>query len=226
MKAAVQEAKTKHGLTITGIVHAAGVLRDKMVENKTVDDFDSVFGVKITGLTNIFNAFSASERAGLRHLVVFSSLAGFHGNAGQTDYAMANDALSKMSTPWPAHPSCSPRLCFGPWDGGIDAAQGLQSQGVRSPRPGHEQVAAVLMQGKGATMPLRQGLRRDAGRRRALGVEDAPPRRRRRARVAPDPGQGRRADDGRHRDDGVGRRQGAGFFLDSVKDASSSAASR
>ena len=46
--------------------------------------------------TNEFQALSAAELSSLRHLVVFSSLAGFHGNAGQTDYAMANDALSKM----------------------------------------------------------------------------------------------------------------------------------
>ena len=183
------KAKTKHGLTMTGIVHAAGVLRDKMVENKTVDDFDSVFGVKITGLTNILTALSASERQALRHLVVFSSLASFHGNAGQTDYAMANDALSKMTHSFGSlYPNCSPRaLCFGPWDGGMVTPAlkaHFKSQGVEIiPRPeGAEQVAAVLtMQGKRAQpVPLRQlgppGV--DAGRRE-LSVSKIRPRRRR-----------------------------------------------
>ena len=138
------------------IVHAAGVLRDKMVENKTVDDFDSVFGVKITGLTNILTALLGVGASSLRHLVVFSSLAGFHGNAGQTDYAMANDALLEddalvrlaLGTARRA------RECFGPWDGGMVTPAlkaHFQSQGVEIiPRPeGAEQVAAVLtMQGK------------------------------------------------------------------------------
>ena len=121
VKAAIRTAKEQHGLTLTGIMHAAGVVKDKMVENKTAEDFDSVFGIKVTGLTNVLSAFTAEERASLRHLVVFSSLAGFHGNAGQTDYAMANDALSKMAHRFgAAHRGCSVRaLCFGPWDGGM-----------------------------------------------------------------------------------------------------------
>ncbi len=121
VKAAIRTAKEQHGLTLTGIMHAAGVVKDKMVENKTAEDFDSVFGIKVIGLTNVLSAFTAEERASLRHLVVFSSLAGFHGNAGQTDYAMANDALSKMAHRFgAAHRGCSVRaLCFGPWDGGM-----------------------------------------------------------------------------------------------------------
>ena len=119
-----------------------------MVENKSEADFDAVYGVKITGLTNLLSALSAQERASLRHLIVFSSLAGFHGNAGQTDYAMANEALSKMTHRYGAvHRGCSARaLCFGPWDGGMVSAElkaHFKSQGVQIiPRTeGAEQVA-------------------------------------------------------------------------------------
>ena len=157
VRAAVRAAKQQHGLTITGIMHAAGVVKDKMVENKSEADFDAVFGVKVTGLTNLLSALSAQERAALRHLVVFSSLAGFHGNAGQTDYAMANDALSKMTHRFGAlHRGCSVRaLCFGPWDGGMvtpELKAHFKSQGVQIiPRAeGAEQVAALL------TMPSRE----------------------------------------------------------------------
>ena len=151
VRGAVRAAKQQHGLTITGIWHAAGVLKDKSVENKTEADFDAVYGVKITGLTNLLSALSAQERAALRHLIVFSSLAGFHGNAGQTDYAMANDALSKMTHRFGAlHRGCSARaLCFGPWDGGMvtpELKAHFKSQGVQIiPRTeGAEQVAALL----------------------------------------------------------------------------------
>ena len=46
-------------------MHAAGVVKDKMVENKIEADFDAVFGVKVTGLTNLLSALSAQERAAL-----------------------------------------------------------------------------------------------------------------------------------------------------------------
>ena len=65
MRAAVRAAKQQHGLTITGIMHAAGVVKDKMVENKSEADFDAVFGVKVTGLTNLLSALSAQARAAL-----------------------------------------------------------------------------------------------------------------------------------------------------------------
>merc|ERR1719487_2569790 len=139
------------GLTPTGIFHAAGVLRDKAIENKKGDDFDAVYGTKITGLVNLLLGLEPSERQNLRHLIVFSSLAGFHGNSGQADYAMANDALSKMTHCFGAsHPGCSVRaLCFGPWDGGM-VTPALKahflSQGIEIiPRcEGAEQVAALL----------------------------------------------------------------------------------
>ena len=65
------------------------------------------------------------NRNKLRHVVVFSSLAGFHGNKGQSDYAMANDVLNKaahvLSTVIPT--TRVRALDFGPWDGGMVNAQ-------------------------------------------------------------------------------------------------------
>ena len=54
-----------------------------------------MYGTKLTGLANLLGALDVTQ---LRHVVLFSSLAGFHGNAAQTDYAMANEALSKLSS--------------------------------------------------------------------------------------------------------------------------------
>ena len=81
----IQNVKSQYGVQISGIIHASGVLRDKAIENKTVDDFKLVYGTKVQGLLNIFDNI---DMRNLRHLVMFSSLAGFHGNTGQSDYAM------------------------------------------------------------------------------------------------------------------------------------------
>lgn len=67
--ASLHSLKEKYSITVTGIVHAAGVLFDKKVENKTPSDFDAVFGTKVTGLTNLLTALGDEERRALRHLV-------------------------------------------------------------------------------------------------------------------------------------------------------------
>merc|ERR1711871_1455754 len=114
----VQNCNTQYGVKISGVVHASGVLRDKAIENKTVADFNLVYGTKVQGLLNIFENI---DMGSLRHLVMFSSLAGFHGNTGQSDYAMANDVLNKIGHFVSfKYPQCRVRaLDFGPWDGGM-----------------------------------------------------------------------------------------------------------
>jgi acyl carrier protein len=149
VRAAVREVESTHGLTVTGLVQASGVLRDKLVHNKTLADFKLVYGTKVTGLRNMLD--SVRDQSQLRQIVVFSSLAGFHGNVGQSDYAMANEVLNKAAHSLAARlPSCRVRaLDFGPWDGGMVTPQlkaMFKSQGVEiiPYDEGSEIVAAML----------------------------------------------------------------------------------
>ena len=103
---------------ITGIVHGAGNLADKRIEDKTDADFELVYGSKITGLQNLL---ACAPLRVLEHLVLFSSAAGFFGNPGQTDYALANEILNKTAH-WlkRRYPACHVlALNWGPWDGGM-----------------------------------------------------------------------------------------------------------
>lgn len=161
VKHAVTAVLREHGLShVTGVVHASGVLRDKKVENKKPEEFNLVYGTKIVGLKNILAAVNPAQ---LRHLVVFSSLAGFHGNVGQSDYAMANDALNKSAATFAAkYSQCRVRsLDFGPWDGGMvtPALKAMfQSQGVEIiPRPGGADLVAAILCDANAPQHL-QGL--------------------------------------------------------------------
>ena len=144
----VSNIRQQYGLEITGIVQAAGVLRDKMVHNKTYDDFSLVYNTKIVGLRNLLRHV---DRNKLRQIVVFSSLAGFHGNRGQSDYAMANEVLNKAAHVLTKTLSkCRTRaLDFGPWDGGMVTDQlkaMFKSQGVEiiPYEEGAQIVAAML----------------------------------------------------------------------------------
>ena len=104
--------------TVTGIIHGAGVLADKYIEQKTVEDFDAVYSTKIKGMEALFNCV---DRDLLQVLVMFSSAAGFYGNVGQADYSVANDILNKTALRFKQqHPNCQVvSFNWGPWDGGM-----------------------------------------------------------------------------------------------------------
>ncbi len=103
---------------VTGIIHGAGVLSDKLIEKKTEQDFEAVYATKIGGIQALLAAVPAQQ---LKHLVLFSSAAGFYGNVGQADYALANDILNKTAY-WvkQQQPACHVvSINWGPWDGGM-----------------------------------------------------------------------------------------------------------
>lgn len=107
---------------ITGLVHGAGALADKYIEDKEEGDFDLVYGVKVDGLRNLLSIAPPEQ---LEYIILFSSVAGFYGNAGQADYALGNEVLNKMAHSLKAqHPDCQVlALDWGPWDGGMVTPQ-------------------------------------------------------------------------------------------------------
>jgi len=116
--AVVDEVRRKWG-PVGGIIHGAGVLADAALAAQTDEQFDLVFGTKVDGLHHLLAATSADP---LELLVIFSSVAGRFGNAGQAAYAMANDAISCVAAGERARrgPRCTVRsLAWGPWAGGM-----------------------------------------------------------------------------------------------------------
>jgi NAD(P)-dependent dehydrogenase (short-subunit alcohol dehydrogenase family) len=121
VKAGILSASAKLG-KVTGIIHGAGNLADKLIENKTQKDFENVYSAKVDGLKNLLEAIPASE---LQHLVLFSSVAGFFGNVGQTDYSIANEILNKTAHLYQArYPHIKiVSINWGPWDAGMVTPQ-------------------------------------------------------------------------------------------------------
>jgi acyl carrier protein len=103
---------------IHGIVHGAGVLADKRIEEKTDDQFDRVYDTKVQGLRALLTATADDP---LRAICLFSSVAARVGNNGQVDYAMANEVLNKVARAEAARrDGCVVRsLGWGPWEGGM-----------------------------------------------------------------------------------------------------------
>ncbi len=121
LQTAVSEVRTQWG-NIAGIIHGAGVLADKLIQEKTPEQFTQVFSTKVIGLKNLLAVTQADS---LQAVVLFSSVAGRFGNTGQCDYAMANEVLNKVAQEYQRqHPNCVVKaINWGPWQGGMVTPQ-------------------------------------------------------------------------------------------------------
>ncbi|HKU22732.1 MAG TPA: SDR family NAD(P)-dependent oxidoreductase [Terriglobales bacterium] len=90
----VDQVRTRSG-RIDVLLHAAGIERSHFLPDKDAREFDLVFEVKSDGWFNLLHAVGDMR---LGATVVFSSIAGRFGNAGQADYSSANDLLCKITS--------------------------------------------------------------------------------------------------------------------------------
>ena len=130
--AALDHVREKWG-PIAGIVHGAGVLKDKALAEITPDRVADVFAPKVAGLSVLLEA---TKNDPIQVIALFSSIAARAGNAGQAAYAAANEVLNKVAAA-EAHrrgPGCRVRSYnWGPWAGGmVDAglAAHFEKQGI------------------------------------------------------------------------------------------------
>ena len=94
------------------------MLADKLIREKTRAQVETVFAPKIAGLEALMSVLDTGQ---LKTIAFFSSVAARYGNAGQADYAMANEILNRMAH-WlkAAHPDAAvTSIGWGPWDGGM-----------------------------------------------------------------------------------------------------------
>ncbi len=111
------QIRRQHG-PVRGLIHAAGVLADHRIEDKTPEQFAGVFDTKVRGLRSLLEALRDDD---LKFMVFFSSVSARFGRAGQVDYAMANEVLNKVAHRQAAlRPECRVvSINWGPWDGGM-----------------------------------------------------------------------------------------------------------
>ena len=100
---------------IDGVIHGAGIIEDKLVEEKAPESFDRVFDTKVHS-TLVLSRVLRPES--LKFLVLFSSVSGVFGNRGQVDYAAANAAMdciaAYLDQKWSTTHVVS--INWGPWD--------------------------------------------------------------------------------------------------------------
>ncbi len=103
---------------IRAVIHGAGVIQDRLIQDKTLEQFNRVYETKVHGFRTLMDAVSSDP---LKYIVVFSSVTARFGNKGQVDYAMANEVLNKVCRR-EAQQRKDCRVIavnWGPWDGGM-----------------------------------------------------------------------------------------------------------
>ena len=87
--ALIASVRESHG-GLTGILHAAGVIRDSFLLKKTAEEAQAVLAPKVAGVLNLDEA---TRELTLEFMALFGSASGTFGNVGQGDYAAANAFL-------------------------------------------------------------------------------------------------------------------------------------
>lgn len=99
---------------IRNIVHAAGELADRPLEEVTERDVQTCFRAKVGGALNLEQV---SRSHNVERLIMFASAAGWIGSAGQIAYAAANAKLEDIAVARNRRGQATFIVAFGPFDG-------------------------------------------------------------------------------------------------------------
>ncbi|GAA2872862.1 hypothetical protein GCM10010517_33310 [Streptosporangium fragile] len=146
-------ATTAGGVRLRGVVHAAGVLDDRLVTGVGPDDLHRVWSAKVHGGLALHEA---TRDADLDWWVAFSSAAALLGSPGQAAYAAANAWLDALCDLRRAEGLPATTINWGTWaEVGGASGTALPAVSPITPAEGVEALEALLAGGAPAAGVLR-----------------------------------------------------------------------
>ena len=125
-------------MPLHGVVHAAGVLDDGVLREQTAERFEKVMRPKVEGAWNLHELTQGKE---LEFFILFSSMSGVLGAAGQSNYAAANTFLDAVAAHRRGAGQAGQSLAWGAWsEAGMAAGLSKQQQG-RLARQGIQELS-------------------------------------------------------------------------------------
>ena len=180
-----------------GVIHSVGVLSDGAIENQTWERFEQVLWPKVLGAWHLHRATMGLD---LDMFVLFSSITGVLGNAGQANHAAANAYLDQLAAHRRSLGLPAQAIAWGAWSDIGEAAEQrgrierqLESAGTRwlTPQQGMQALDwlvrqdvtvstvtsadwTVVSEEPESGTPFLEDLRVSAPRQVREAVEDAP----------------------------------------------------